>query len=156
MDRRARLARTAVALALVAGLAGLSPAAAELALPRHGGGEPLTEAQLSRGMVIVVVWVTWSPRGGDIVERMNRIEERWGDRASVVSVVFQEEPERVERFLAGKKLDVPVYLDAGNAEFSKRHNVTRVPWLLVLSNGVTRFGAPLPDDADAVIAGAAG
>ncbi len=51
---------------------------------------------------------------------------------------------------------MPVFLDSGNAEFSKRHNVTRVPRLLVFKDGVTAVNVNLTDDADAVIAGAIG
>ncbi len=86
--------------------------------------------------------------------RLNRIEQQWGGRARVVSVVFQESPQAVERFLAGKKLAVPVYQDVGNAEFSKRYNVTQVPRLLVFQDGRTAVNVNLTDDPDPLIAGA--
>ena len=146
--------RLAAAICLVALLAAVSPATADWALPRLGEGGPLGPEAISTGLVIVVVWTTWSPRGGDIVDRLNGIEAEWGDRARVVSVVFQESPEAIERFLAGRDLDVPVYLDSGNAEFSKRHNVTQVPRLLVFKDGSIAVNVNLGSDPSPLIQGA--
>ena len=153
MDR-ARLQRFAAAICLAALLVAAPAAAAQWSLPRLGGGAPLDQAAIDTGLVIVVVWTTWSPRGGNIVERINRIERRWGDRARVVSVVFQESPEAIEKYLAGKSLAVPVFLDSGNAEFSKRHKVVQVPRLLLFKDGVTAVNVNLTDDPDPLIQGA--
>lgn len=153
MDRTRRQGLSA-AICLVGLLAATAPAAAQWSLPRLGGGPPLDQTVIDTGLVIVVVWTTWSPRGGNIVDRINRIDSRWGDRARVVSVVFQEAPEAVERYLAGKKLAVPVYLDSGNAEFSKRHKVVQVPRLLLFKDGVTAVNVNLTDDPDPMIQGA--
>ena len=144
----------AAAACLVALLIAAAPAAAQWSLPRHGGGPPLDQAAISSGPVIVVVWTTWSPRGGDIVARLNRIEGRWGSRARVLSVVFQESPSAIDRFLEGKKLAVPVFLDSGNAEFSKRNNVSQVPRLLVFKDGIAAVNVNLTDDPDSLIDGA--
>ena len=153
MDGPRRLRITA-AICLVAFLTAVSPAAAQWSLLRLGGGTPLDQAAIATGLVIVVVWTTWSPRGRNIVERLNRIQDEWGSRARVVSVVFQESPEAIDRFLEGKELAVPVFLDSGNAEFSKRNNVTQVPRLLVFKDGVTAVNVNLTDDPDPLISGA--
>ena len=153
MDR-SRQQRLGAAICLVAVLAATTPAMAEWTLPRLGGGAPLNQTAIDTGRVIVVVWTTWSPRGGNIVERINRIDDRWGSRARVVSVVFQESPEAVEKYLAGKSLAVPVFLDSGNAEFSKRHKVVQVPRLLLFKDGVTAVNVNLNDDPDSIIQGA--
>ena len=150
----ARRQRFVAAICLIGLLAAVSPVAAQWNLPRLGGGAPLEPAAISTGLVIVVVWTTWSPRGGDIVDRLNGIEAEWGARARVVSVVFQESPQAIERFLAGRSLRVPVYLDSGNAEFSKRHNVTQVPRLLVFKDGSTAVNVNLGRDPSALIQGA--
>ncbi len=149
-----RLRSVVAVLCLAALLASVTPAHAQWSLPRLGGGEPLDQGAISTGLVIVVVWTTWSPRGRNIVERLNRIQSDWGDSGRVVSVVFQESPEAVERFLDGKQLQVPVYLDSGNAEFSKRHNVTQVPRLLVFRDGITAVNVNLTDDPNPLISGA--
>ena len=125
---------------------------ARAVLPDHH--PPLDQPAIATGTVIVVVWTTWSPRGGDIVQRLNRIDSDWRGRARVLSVVFQESGEAVDRFLAGKRLVVPVFLDTGNAEFSKRHNVTQVPRLLVFKDGVTAVNVNLTDDPNPLISGA--
>ena len=153
MDRCRRQRLTAV-ICTVALVAAATPAVAQWSLPRMGGGPPLDPAAIGTGPVIIVVWTTWSPRGGNIVERINRIERTWGDRALVASIVFQESAESIERYLRGRELDVPVFLDAGNAEFSKRHKVVQVPRLLVFKDGVTAVNVNLTDDPDPLIRGA--
>lgn len=149
--RRQRITAATWSIAL---LLAVSPALAQWSLPRLGGGPPLDQPAIATGTVIVVVWTTWSPRGGDIVLRLNRIDSDWRGRARVLSVVFQESGEAVDRFLAGKRLVVPVFLDTGNAEFSKRHNVTQVPRLLVFKDGVTAVNVNLTDDPNPLISGA--
>lgn len=151
---KGRRQRIIGAICLVAVLGAVSPAAAQWSLPRLGGGAPFDQSMISTGVVIAVVWTTWSPRGRNIVDRLNRIEAQWGDRALVVSVVFQESPEAIEGFLDGKQLVVPVFLDSGNADFSKRHNVTQVPRLLVFKDGVTAVNVNLTDDPSPLISGA--
>jgi hypothetical protein len=135
-------------LALAAGVA-LPVAAQDL---RLGGlrGEQLREADLARGTTIVVVWASWSPRGRDVVDRVNAIDGRWGERARVVTVNFQEDRGAVEAFLRGKELRVPVFLDAEGA-FTKRYAMTSLPGLLVVQNGEVAYNSKLPDDPDRVL-----
>jgi thiol-disulfide isomerase/thioredoxin len=113
----------------------------------------LTESDLARGTTIIVVWASWSPRCRDIVERVNPLAERWGGKARVVTVNFQEDRGAVETFLRGKSLRAPVYLD-GDGAFSKRHAVTTLPGLLVFVNGRVAYGGRLPEDPDRVLASA--
>lgn len=114
------------------------------------GGETLSEASLSRGTTIIVVWASWSPRGKDITDRVNRIAGRWGSDARVVTVNFQEDRATVEDFLRGKNLRAPVFLDL-DGSFSKKNAVTNLPGLLIIKDGSTSFRGKLPDDPDAVI-----
>ena len=76
MDR-SRRQRLVATICLIALLGATTPAAAQWSLPRLGGGAPLDPGVIATGLVIVVVWTTWSPRGGNIVERINRIEQAW-------------------------------------------------------------------------------
>ncbi len=155
MRAHSKAVRIVAAASLLALATATVPAAAQLRL-KGLGGETLDEAMLARGVVIAVVWASWSPRGRDVVERVGQIERRWGSRALVVMINFQEDEATVSRFLAGKDVSVPVFLDSGNADFSKRYNVTRVPRLLVFKDGVTAVNVNLPDDPDAVIVGVVG
>ena len=82
--------------------------------------------------------------------RVNDLASRFGGRARVVTVNFQEEPAAVEAFLAGKGLTVPVYLDRGG-DFSKAHAVTTLPGLIVYRAGEVRFQGRLEADAAAQI-----
>ena len=143
--------RSAAWLAVVLhGLALALPAAAQdLRLPGLRGGE-LTEGDLSRGATVIVIWASWSPRGKDVVARVNAIDRRWRSQARVVTVNFQEDRRTVEEFLAGQNLSAPVYLDADGA-FSKKHAVTTLPGLLVIKDGNVAYRGRLTDDPDSIL-----
>jgi len=124
-------------------------AAPPIVLGGLGGGQ-WSEAELERGTTIVVVWASWSPRCRDIVPRVNALDRRWASQARIVTVVFQEEPAKIERFLAGQSLRAPVYLDAAG-DFSKKHAVTTLPGLLVFKGGQRLYDGKLPPDADSLL-----
>ena len=138
-----------LALVLLAGLARFA-GAQEISLSCLGG-ERLSEGDMSRGVNIVVVWASWSPRSRDIVQRVNPISSRWKGSARVTTVNFQEERQAVEVFLAGKGLGAPVCLDPDGL-FSRKYNVANLPGLLVVKSGQVVFHGKLPDDPDRVIA----
>ncbi len=139
----------AVSAMLLSG--GLSPAAAQGVALQGLGGERLSEADLSQGSTIVVVWASWSPRSRDIVGRVNSLVDKWGGKARVVTVNFQDERSNVERFLTGKGLNAPVFLDL-EGTFSKKYAVATLPGLLIVKNGRVVFSGKLPDDPDRTIA----
>jgi thiol-disulfide isomerase/thioredoxin len=114
-------------------------------------GEALSDSDLAKGTTIVVVWASWSPRSRDIVERVNPLAARWGGRARVLTVNFQEDRSAVDGFLAGKSLAVPVCLDA-DGSFSKKYNVANLPGLLVVRDGQVAYRGKLPENPDQVIA----
>jgi thiol-disulfide isomerase/thioredoxin len=143
-------AAAALPLLLVSLLLAAPPAAAQGIHLRGTKGEQLTEADLAQGVTIVVVWASWSPRSRDIVERVNPLAERWGGKARVVTVDFQEEAPAVQGFLAGRSLAVPVFLDSDGG-FAKKYAVATLPGLLVLRDGQVAYRGKLPDDPDRVI-----
>ena len=148
-DRRI-LASLLVAATTLFGVAWVAPVSAqEKGLPGLAG-DRLSERDLAEGATIVVVWASWSPRSRDLGERLAAIDKRWGKRARVISVNFQETPDKARAFVEGQKLRVPVYLDR-DANFAKRHAVTSLPFLLVLVDGKTGFAGKLPADVDAAI-----
>lgn len=114
------------------------------------GGEQLGEADLARGTTIVIVWASWSPRSRDIVARVNPVAQRWGGRARVVTVNFQEERAAVESFLSGKGLGTAVFLDPDGA-FSKKYAMATLPGLLIIKDGQVVYRGKLPEDPDRVI-----
>ncbi len=145
---RRLVAFVAVAVALCSGPAVLG---AELRLPGLDRGV-LTEGQLAQGTHLVVFWTSWAPRGRDIVDRVNGLVDRWGGRANVLTINFQEDEAAVRSFLSGKAaLKAPVFLDR-DGELSKRYHVNSAPWLLILKDGRTAFSEKLPSDPDAVVA----
>lgn len=146
---RGRLGAAVLALALLA-LASLPVRAEEVNLSCLDGGH-LTDADLAKGVSIVVVWASWSPRSRGIAERVGPLASRWGGRARVVTVNFQEDGPAVQRFLAGKSLGAPVCLDP-EGTFSRNYNVATLPGLVVLKDGQAVYHGKLPDDPDAVIA----
>lgn len=140
-----------LALALLAGLpAPLAPAAAQGPLLQGLGGERLSEADLAQGATIFIVWASWSPHSRDVVGRVNQVAQRWGGKARVVTVNFQEDRGAVESFLAGKNLGTTVFLDADGA-FSKKYAVATLPGLLVIKDGRVAFSGKLPADPDRIL-----
>jgi thiol-disulfide isomerase/thioredoxin len=139
----------------VAALLGcLLAAAAVLAQEVHLtslSGERLSDADLAQGATIVVVWASWSPRSRDVVERVKPLAGRWGARARVITVNFEEDRPAVEAFLAGKTLTVPVFLDVDGV-FSKKYAIATLPGLLVLKDGKSAYHGKLPEDPDRIIA----
>lgn len=149
-------ARCAAALVLGAAV-GLSlalpaaPAAAQEEWRLAGlAGGALTASDLAHGDSILVLWAGWSPHCADIVERSNRLVAKWGGRARVILVDFQEEPGEVTAFLAGKQPRAPVYLDSSGS-FAKRYALANLPGLLLLRDGAVLYAGRFPDDADRLI-----
>ncbi len=147
-SRRSRFAPS-IALAATLLLASL-PLVGEGVSLRGLGGEQLADADLAHGATIAIIWASWSPRSRNIVERVNPLASRWGSKAHVVTVNFQEDRSTVERFLAGKGFTVPVFLDTEGA-FSKHYAVATLPGLLVVKDGQVAYRGKLPDDPDHVI-----
>jgi thiol-disulfide isomerase/thioredoxin len=105
---------------------------------------------LVKGDLIAVFFASWSPRCRGIVENVNDLEARWGSRAKVVLVAFQEDAAEVESFLAGKSLQAQVLRDP-RGSFSKKHGVTTLPSLLVVKDGTTAFRGRFPADPDSIL-----
>jgi thiol-disulfide isomerase/thioredoxin len=146
-----RFRRSAAALSFLLAAAWLAaPADAQgksrVDLPGLRGGQ-LTAADLGRGNTILVVWASWSPRCRDIVDRVNDLSSRWGAKARVATVDFQEESAAIEEFLRGKNLAVPVYLDR-DGEFSKANSVTALPAILVYQSGEVKLRGRLDAETD--------
>jgi thiol-disulfide isomerase/thioredoxin len=146
---RARLGLAVLALALVCLALPAAVRAEDVSLSCVGGGH-LTDADLGRGTTIVVVWASWSPRSRGIAERVGPLASRWGGRARVVTVNFQEDGPVVEHFLAGKGLGAPVCLDP-DGTFSHKYGIATLPGLVVLKDGQVAYHGKLPDDPDSVI-----
>jgi len=114
----------------------------------QGGG--LGPGDFDQGVVIAVVWASWSPHCRNIVEQVNAIANKWGSQARVIMVDFQEEKSDVESFLAGKQPKASVYLDKSGA-FSKKYSVTNLPGMVIFRDGTAAFSGKLPRDPDSII-----
>ena len=153
---RGRRTAWAVTVFLMAGLIVGSMVAPPVAGQGRGftleglAGGRIQQNDLDQGAVIVVVWASWSPRGRDIVPRVDSIADRWGGQARVIMVNFQEDTAAVESFLQGKRPKAPIYLDRDGG-FSKKYSVTHLPGLLIFKDGVTAFSGKLPPDPDSLI-----
>ncbi|MCB1035431.1 MAG: TlpA family protein disulfide reductase [Acidobacteria bacterium] len=131
---------------------GLRPGAPDRGVRLEGlRGEAFREAELEQGSTILVVWASWSPKCRDIVDRVNALQSRWSSSARVVTVNFQEDPEDARRFLEGKRLEAPVFMDRVGA-FAKKHSVATLPSLLLFRDGRELYRGALPADVDRLIA----
>jgi thiol-disulfide isomerase/thioredoxin len=146
---RIGVAAVVLALALLAGLPRFVEAQ-DVSLSCLSGAR-LNDADLTRGTTIIVVWASWSPRSRDIVERVNPLAGRWGSRARVLTVNFQEDRAAVDAFLRGRDLGAPICMDTDGA-FSRKYNVATLPGLLIVKDGQPAYRGKLPDDADRLIA----
>ena len=151
IDKTNRLTLILIATLITAGVAGVvSPVNGQsLSLPGLDGGS-LEEAELNQGVFITVFWASWSPKCRNIVARVNALEARWGKRARVITVVFQEDAPTVKKFLSGKDIKAPVYLDRSGA-LSKKYAMTHLPGLLIVKDGRGAFRGKLPADPDTLI-----
>ena len=113
-------------------------------------GGSLGPGDFSQGVVIAIVFASWSPHCRNIVSQVDAIANRWGAEARVIMVDFQEDRSEVEAFLAGKRPQAPVYLDKSGA-FSKQHSVTNLPGLVVFKDGNAAFSGKLSRDPDSII-----
>jgi len=148
-----RIKRRAAAALLAVLVLGPSAARAQEIHLASLAGEHLSDADLARGTAIVVVWASWSPRSRDVVERVQPLAGRWGARARVLTVDFEEERQAIESFLGGRTFGVPVFLDT-DGTFSKKYAIATLPGLLVLKDGKSLYHGKLPEDPDSVIAAA--
>ena len=114
------------------------------------GGGSLGPADFDQGVVIVVVWTSWSPHCRNIDSRVGAIADQWGSQARVIMVNFQEDRSEVEAFLGGRSTKVPVYLDQSGA-FSKKYSVTNLPGLVIFKDGNAAFSGKLSRDPDSII-----
>lgn len=115
------------------------------------GDGSLTLEQLRQNDAIIVFWASWSPRCRDIVGKVNPIHAKWNSRARVSTVNFQEKPEDIRKFLAGKTLRAPVFVD-DRGTFSRKHAVTDLPGLVIYKGGKIAYQGKLPRDVDQLIA----
>ncbi len=137
------------ALTLLAVSSGVQ--AQELRLDGLAGGK-LGESELAKGSHVIVFWASWSPRGRDVVDRVNTIAERWKGNARVLTVNFQEDPAAVRAFLNGKAaLQAEVFMDR-DGELSKKYRVNSAPWLVILEGGRMSLSEKLPTDPNPAIA----
>jgi len=113
-------------------------------------GGTLGPADFAQGVVIAVVWASWSPHCRNIVSRVDAIAATWGSQAKVIMVNFQEDRAEAEAFLSGGRPKVPVFLDQSGA-FSKAHSVTNLPGLVIFKDGATPFSGKLSRDPDSII-----
>ena len=114
-------------------------------------GSQLTRAQVERGDWVIVVWASWSPRARNIGAKIDALESRFGSRAEVCAVHFQDSAEDVRESFGGKLPSAPVYVDAAG-DFSKHYQVTDLPALLVLRDGKVVHRGRLPSDPESLVA----
>lgn len=135
-----------VALAAIAS----TPAPAQETTPLVTLDGDVVAGDLARSDLIAVFFASWSPRCRGVVDEANNLQRRWGSRAKVVLVAFQEDAAEVESFLLGKNPRVQVLRDP-RGSFSKKYGITTLPSLLVVKDGVTVFSGRFPADPSSIL-----
>lgn len=110
-------------------------------------GAALTPADWKRRDTIAIFWASWSPRCREIVPRVQALEARWGQRAWVITINFQEDPATIRRFLGAESSLPPVYLDTAGT-FARRHGVTTLPAVVLFREGEVIYQDRLRADVD--------
>ena len=149
--RRKRFASVLALLILTAVLAPTSGSAQGRPFKLEGlQGGTLGPADFAQGVVIAVVWASWSPHCRNIVSQVDAIAATWGSQAKVIMVNFQEDRAEAEAFLSAGRPKAPVFLDQSGA-FSKAHSVTNLPGLVIFKDGAAAFSGKLSRNPDSII-----
>jgi len=138
----------ALSLALAAGTA-----AAQGDAMSCSGGQRLSATELRQGTTLAIFWASWSPKSRDVFERINAAAAKWGGRARVVAINYQEDPQEARRFLGGRALSTPVCFDV-DGSFSNGYDVATLPEFVLLKDGAVAVRGRLDDEADGKIGGA--
>lgn len=149
MLRRSLFSSILGAVLLLVAYGGAPAAGQGFSLAGLRGGS-LSEAELSRGRVVVVLWASWSPRGRNVAERVNALAQAAGSRATVLAVNYQEDQATVQGFVASNPFTVPVYLDTDGV-LAKKFKLANLPGLLVMKDGVVAYQGRMPDDPERVV-----
>jgi thiol-disulfide isomerase/thioredoxin len=99
-------------------------------------GRPLALGSLAGEVVVINVWASWcQPCRRELpgLDALNRELARGADgmRGRVLAVSIDQEPENARRFVAERRLSLPVYLD-GPDGIARRLDLDRIPTTLVL------------------------
>jgi thiol-disulfide isomerase/thioredoxin len=117
------------------------------------GGQRLSAAELRQGTTLAIFWASWSPKSRDVFERINAAAAKWGGRARVVAINYQEDPQEARRALNGRTVNAPVCFDV-DGSFSNSYDVATLPEFVLLRDGAVAVRGRLDDEADGKIAGA--
>lgn len=105
-------------------------AAPSFSLPDARTGEPWNSEALVGAPAILVFWGTYCPACREELPALETVSREAGGRYRVVTL-SAEDPQQMQRFLAGRQLDFPVLMDASGKTFGAYH-VDSVPKTVIL------------------------
>lgn len=153
------LALLAAALAGASGNAdsGTAPASAALTGTKHWedftlpkpDGEVVSLRQfIGKKPVLLAFWATWCPRCNEEVPDINRLhsEPPANRQLTILALNFMESPEKVNAFIAKKRVTYPVLLDR-KGRVAKKYGVVGIPTYILIDRGgsVAYRGYELPE-----------
>jgi thiol-disulfide isomerase/thioredoxin len=89
-------------------------------------GKKWTLSDLRGRVVLVNFWATWCPPCRKEMPDLEALQQRFGPKRLVILAITDEEPAKVQPFVAERKLSFPILLDPG-AKVRERMRVVGIP-----------------------------
>ncbi len=101
-------------------------------------GKLVGSDDLKNRNVIIVVWSSWAPRCNTIKQDIIKLSSKWGKDVDIWVVNFQEDEDQVLQFLGKDLKNAKLFIDK-TGKFSRFHNITELPAVIVYKDGTAVF-----------------
>lgn len=88
---------------------------------------------------LVFMWATWCPSCKQQIPELEQLQATHGDKVNIVALSLDEDKAALEKYLAKKPLNVPVYW--GDKDVAREFEVSAIPMLVIFDKkGQMTFG----------------
>ena len=125
-------------------------ASAQTSLPQLNGGSVDVQAQRGK-VVILAVGASWLPLSEKQAEYTNMLAKKYAGKNVAVYFVLTDSttkpknitsPEKINAFVAGNKLTIPVLRDSDGTATFKKFNIDQLPSFVILGTDGLQVGKP--------------